>query len=317
MMFSKKISNGKSNIFPCRFPKTEMTALAIYKSAPRFVAFSQKKGMVINMKKRKVTLIILLFIIATLLAIDSFKNSHYNDTQITTTHPESTVNCEDNAATKNFLSSSLPSIAQENKTVKFYYMNESIEVGKTAYNIAPYIEPRFIEIYDDKYEKNFIVYYADRVLGYQAYLTNVSFIRYDKKQNQFSANKAYSPLSITIDKNTDSLELQDGNYALALDKQEIMKKVYKNNSNLKLSTDELLNVGHIDLFPSYIQSTDLDGDGYEEYLIEYVIKNIDYGVYLTSILVVVDYKNNFNIIDAYCIDVRDGYSYKNAIAGFK
>ncbi len=277
------------------------------------------------MKKLKRLIIFLIFSVVVLLAVFSFINIYYNGRlktvdsapQVSTSQPKVVIANEGKQADKNIIMSIFPRIAQENKTVKFYYMNKSIEVGKTTHNDAPYIKPHFIEIYDDKYEKNFIAYYADRILGYQAYLTNVSFVRYNKKQKEFTVNKTYSPLSLIIDKNTNSIEIKDSNYSLVLDKQGIMKKVSKKNTSFKISADELFNVGHISLFPSYIQSTDLNDDGYDEYLLEYMIKNTEYNVYLVNIMVVVDYKNNFKIIDAYCFDVSDGYRYENAIDGFK
>ncbi len=220
------------------------------------------------------------------------------------------------SADKNTFAATLPKLVQENKVVKFYYMDKTAEIGETTYDEVPHVAPRSLEIYDDECQKNFIAYYADRLLGDQAYLTNVAFIRYDKTQNELIVNKAYSPLSILVDGRANSIDLQGGSCSLALDRQTIMQRIAKDDRNLQISEDEYFNMESMALFPSVIQSADVNGDGHKEYLLEYTIKNATYSTYLTNIMVVVDYKNDFKIVDAYCFDMSDGYSYKDAIDGF-
>ncbi len=217
---------------------------------------------------------------------------------------------------QNDFSSTLPKLVRENKVVKFYYMDKTVEVGKTTSDEVPHVAPRFLEIYDDQYQKNFIAYYADRSVGDRAYLTNVAFIRYDKTENELIANKTYAPLSISIDGRANSIVLQGGSYLLDLDRQAILQRIAKDDRDLQISEDEYFNIENMTLLPSVIQSADLNGDGHREYLLEYTVKNAKYSTYLTNIMVVVDYKNDFKILDAYCFDVGDGYSYPNLIDGF-
>ncbi len=277
------------------------------------------------MKKLKAVMMITVFMLLALLAILGFRNVYYKSKQGVDDNIPSTSALQSKTVLataskqeeEKTLDSALPRILQENRIVTFYYMDKAVEVGETIYDDTPLVKPQFIEIYDDKDEKNFIVYYADPLLGDQAYLTNVVFIKYDKKQRELIVNRKYCPLSVAINNRDDLIEIQDGNYSLALDKKAIMEKIDKKELSSRIRADQLFHVERIDLFPSYIQRVDLNDDGYDNYLIEYVIKNIDYSVYLTSIMVVVDYKNDFKILDAYCFDASDGYRYEDAVDGFR
>ncbi len=207
-----------------------------------------------------------------------------------------------------------PVIETQGNITWFRYGNTKLIVDEIGS-----IKTDYLKMYTDMNSEALIVYSIYPLNGYQSYSTNITLLQYDKKINLLSKKDILDDLIINnYYDNGLTIELKNG---LKVHDEIVLAKEYFEISDLNYGKtfEELINDKIETPTPSCLQSEDIDNDGFPEIIVEYVLKNQFSNLYLSSLMVVLDYSNRkFNIVDAYLIDIRDnGFSYSNLLNGYQ